>query len=179
VAYDKAKELEGENGGPALFCGAILGRALFEDGQPKEAQPYLERAIAAMYPVTDTTRPIVVDALYHLGRVHLALDDAKEGRRMLAACLEVLQSHEEAEVGLRVAVAHWHAYAWYKLEDFAEARKGFERAIELVEENEGKDALELTGHIAPPGGGLRQARRPRRRPGARPPSRLLVRSAHE
>ena len=60
AAYDKAKELEGENGGPALFCGAILGRALFEDGQPKEAQPYLERAIAAMYPVTDATRPIVV-----------------------------------------------------------------------------------------------------------------------
>ena len=149
AAYDKAKELEGENGGPALFCGAILGRALFEDGQPKEAQPYLERAIAAMYPVTDTTRPIVVDALYHLGRVHLALDDAKEGRRMLAACLEVLQSHAEAEVGLRVAVAHWYAYACYKLDDFAEARKGFERAIELVEENEGKDALELTGHLAP------------------------------
>jgi len=56
AVYDKAKELEGERGGGTLCCGGVLGRALFEEGRPKEAQPHLERAIAIMDPMEEALK---------------------------------------------------------------------------------------------------------------------------
>ena len=149
AAYDKAKELGGEWGGDTLYCGSILGRALFEAGQPKEAQLHLERIISVMDPIDEEMLPVAVDAFYHLGRVYLALDDTKEGQRVLAACLELLADFDKADIRLRIATVHWHAFACHKLDDNAGARRGFEHAIELVEAELGQDDFELVMHLDP------------------------------
>lgn len=149
AAYDKAKELGGEWGGDTLYCGSILGRALFEAGQPKEAQLHLERIISVMDTIDEEMLPVAVDAFYHLGRVYLALDDTKEGQRVLAACLELLEDFDKADIRLRIATVHWHAFACHKLDDNAAARRGFEHAIELVEAELGQDDFELVMHLDP------------------------------